>query len=49
MHGLCAQIGAERSFDPAVYAAALAANQQTQTTSLQRNFVGGGNILAFEP
>lgn len=45
----CPQVGAERTFDAAVYSNSLTTNRQRQADSTQRNFVGGGDILAFHP
>jgi hypothetical protein len=43
------QVGSERTFDAGVYSKALHANREQQAVSSQRNFVGGGDILAFQP
>lgn len=46
---LLPQVGSERTFDAGVYSKAAEVNRQQQAASSQRNFVGGGDILAFQP
>lgn len=41
------QVGGDKSFDPAVYSRNLVTNKQQQADSLQRSYVGSGDILAF--
>jgi hypothetical protein len=43
------QVGGDRSFDPTVYQHNLVVNRQQQVDSLQRSYVGSGDILAFHP
>ncbi|WIA34179.1 hypothetical protein OEZ86_012537 [Tetradesmus obliquus] len=43
------KVGSERTFDAGVYSKAAEVNRQQQAASSQRNFVGGGDILAFQP
>jgi hypothetical protein len=43
------QVGGDRSFDPTVYQHNLVINRQQQVDSLQRSYVGSGDILAFHP
>lgn len=44
---LVAQVGAERSFDPTLYSAAISANRAQQAESTLRSFVGSGSILEW--
>jgi hypothetical protein len=46
---LLLQVGSERTFDAGVYSKAVESNRQQQAASNTRNFVGGGDILAFQP
>lgn len=43
------QVGGDRSFDPSVYSHNIENNRQQQADSLQRSYVGSGDILAFHP
>lgn len=45
----CPQVGGEKTFDPSVYSHNLVLNRQQQADSLQRSYVGSGDILAFHP
>jgi hypothetical protein len=42
-------VGGEKTFDPSVYSHNLVLNRQQQADSLQRSYVGSGDILAFHP
>lgn len=42
------KVGGDRGFDPKVYAANRQANYRNQMESKRRNFVGSGDILAFQ-
>jgi hypothetical protein len=46
---LLLQVGSERTFDAGVYSTAVESNRQQQAASNTHNFVGGGDILAFQP
>lgn len=43
------QVGADKSFEPSVYSHNREVNRQQQADSLQRSYVGSGDILAFHP
>lgn len=43
------QVGADKRFDPSIYSHNILLNRQQQADSLQRSYVGGGDILAFTP
>lgn len=43
------KVGADKTFEPSVYSHNIQVNKQQQADSLQRSYVGSGDILAFHP
>jgi hypothetical protein len=43
------QVGIDKTFDPTVYSHNIMTNRTQQADSLQRSYVGSGDILAFHP